>query len=152
MELKLPIDLPESHHTDIIAVACFDWRMRRQFMNFFEIYLCYMDFFPLNFPGGAKLINKYPEFIIPEFFSTPIEKCGSRRIVILDHEDCLAWGGSLAFENKKVEMEMHFEQLRGAREKLHKAYPNEKLDIKLFYAQLIENKRKSSLLDFIRVK
>ncbi len=152
MQLKLPIDLPKDHKNDIIAVGCFDWRMRSRFMLFFEIYLRTTAFFPLDFPGGSKLINEYPEFIIPTFFSTPIEKCGSKRIVILDHEDCLAWGGFSAFENREIEKEFHYNQLRMAKEKLIAAYPKEKLDIKLFYAQIIKDKRGKSLLEFLRVR
>jgi hypothetical protein len=153
MNLTLPIDLPENHYNESVSVAvgCFDGRMRRQFMMFFEIYLRNGAFFPLNFPGGSKLINDRPD-LIPIFFSTPIEKCGARRIIILDHEECLAWGGSCIFKDEAEEERIHSEQLRMAKECLIEAYPRKGLDIKLFYAKIIEDKRRKSLLNFIRVR
>lgn len=150
MNLTLPINLQEGHNIEAVAVGCFDGRMRRQFMMFFEIYLCTDNFFPLDFPGGSKIINEHPDFVIPTFFSTPVEKCGSKRIVILDHEDCLAWGGSSAFSNKDAEKDFHVKQLHEAKENIHRVYPE--IDIKLFYAQFAKNKREQLLLHFKRVK
>lgn len=152
MKLTLPLDLPENHQAENIAVACFDWRMAEQFLLFFKIYLRMANYFKLDFPGSAKLINENPNYIIPAFFSTPIEKCGARRIVILDHEDCLAWGGSESFENPEMEKAFHFGQLINARDNLNAVYPMEKLDIKLYYAQFIRDRRGKLLLDFVQVR
>lgn len=148
--IQLPIDLPENHHGADVAVGCFDQRMGAKFVLFFDIYLRRNDYFRLNFPGGAKLINEFPE-IVPLFFDTAIKVCGARKIVILDHEDCIAWGGSNAFKSKKEERALHANQLLSAGEYLKSIYHEYNLQIKLFYAEFSES-RKGKMLDFTRVR
>ena len=148
--IQLPIDLPSDHKGSDIAVGCFDQRMGEKFVLFFEIYLRSRNFFRLNFPGGAKLINERPD-IVPTFFDTAIRDLGARRIVILDHEDCLAWGGSCAFLNREAERELHLKQLLLAEKVLRNIYHDYDLQIKLFYAEFSENRKKQKMLDFLQV-
>ncbi len=88
--------------------------------------------------GGAKAINEDNELAMDCVSVT----CGLhhvKKIVIVNHQDCGAYGGSVKFNgDDEAEQKFHAEELRKAKEKIAAKYGGK--EVILVYAKLDENK------------
>lgn len=85
--------------------------------------------------GGSKsLIDEPARSIVLQALDLAVSLHGVKRLVIVDHVDCGAWGGSERFDDADAERHFHAERLREAREIVAEAQPD--LEIVLFYQDL----------------
>lgn len=134
---RMPEGKMEKHHCSTVVVGCIDFRFREANDAFIEEGLGEKDFDTINFPGGGKnFVADTPE---RESFVKAIEKVcvdlhGVKRIVLLNHWDCGAYGGSKHFHDAAEEEETHKADLERAKDFLQGRFPD--LEIVTAYNKL----------------
>jgi len=81
--------------------------------------------------GSRSIIDETSRKVVFNAVDIGQEKHGIKRIVIADHIDCGAYGGSGKFSGEVEEEKFHKEQLRLAKEIMAKKYPS--LEIVIIY-------------------
>lgn len=81
--------------------------------------------------GSRAIVNASSRKLIFSAIDIAVERHCISRIIIIDHVDCGAYGGSKRFANNIQEEKFHIKQLKKAREIILKKYP--KLEVYLFY-------------------
>ncbi len=137
------------HKSEAVVVACIDFRFWQETADFVKKELG-VQFFDLStLPGAAKAINesKSNEEVAIQCVKIPCELHHSQKIIIINHEDCGAYGGSEKFKgDQEAEMQFHIKELKKAQSILSQKFPQ--TEIILAYAKLINDQEN---IDFIRV-
>jgi hypothetical protein len=123
----------ERYHCDAAIIWCFDNRFELGFRKFLKrVGVANSD--PIKIAGGAKClaspeIESDREFVL-EQIRTSIRLHGTRRVILMVHSDCGAYGGlAEGFGgDARAEAEHHHEELRRAAESLRKAIPGVEVD------------------------
>jgi carbonic anhydrase len=138
----------EAHHCEAVVLTCIDFRFWKKTLEFLEKDLGLSNFDFPSLPGSAKAINEADGENDLAFLcvKVPCELHKVRKIIIVNHEDCGAYGGSGKFQNKKEEQEFHEKELKKAEKKLKEKYPDR--EYILIYARFDEKKEK---IEFVRV-
>ena len=128
------------HHCEAVVLTCIDFRFWRETVEFIENELKIKTFDFPSLPGSAKAINESnDETFVFGCISVPVELHHAGKIVIINHQDCGAYGGSAKFDgDDKAEQEFHETELKKAKEKISAKYPDK--EIILIYAKLVDNK------------
>ncbi len=130
----IPDGQMQKHHCSTVVVGCIDFRFREANDAFVEETFKDKDFDTINFPGGGKnFVADTPE---RESFVKAIEKVcvglhDVKRIVIMNHWDCGAYGGSKHFHDAAAEEAQHVQDLEIARAFLQERFPD--LEIVIAY-------------------
>lgn len=136
---RLPEGQMEKHHCSTVVIGCIDFRFREANDAFIEEALGEKDFDTLNFPGGGKnFVEESPE---RESFVRAIEKvCVGlhqvKRLVLMNHWDCGAYGGSKHFHDAAAEESTHVQDLEKAKEFLQERFPD--LEVVIAYNKYID--------------
>jgi hypothetical protein len=134
MRKEFHFDAPrERYHCDAAIIWCFDNRFELGFRKFLKrVGVANSD--PIKIAGGAKClaspeIESDREFVL-EQIRTSIRLHGTRRVILMVHSDCGAYGGlAEGFGgDARAEAEHHHEELRRAAESLRKAIPGVEVD------------------------
>ena len=116
----------ENQHTcKATAIFCFDFRFARRFYEFLEsMYPGSYD--PISAAGAVKSLladGKTDNFLLNQVgLSASLHK--TKAIVLIQHEDCGAYGGSKAFANSEAEIAFQKEELQKAEDFLKRYHPN----------------------------
>jgi hypothetical protein len=100
-------------------------------------------------PGSAKAINDcQSETNVPmECIGVPCNLHHVEKIIIVNHADCGAYGGSKQFSgDSDAEQKFHESELQKAKEKILKYYPDK--EVVLVYAKLVDEEEN---IDFLLV-
>lgn len=122
-------------------MTCIDFRFWRETLEFIEKELGLVTFDFPSLPGSAKAINECltGEDLAMSCIGVPCELHHAKKIVIVNHEDCGAYGGSKKFEgDRDAEQAFHEMELKKAKNAVLKKYPEK--EAVLVYARLTENK------------
>ncbi len=133
MKKVFHFDAPrEKYHCDAAIVWCFDNRFELGFRKFLKR-RGILNTDPIKVAGGAKCLAS-PEhetdrtFIIEQIRKS-IKLHGTRRVILMLHSDCGAYGGLGAFkDDPQVERENHKAELARAAESLHRHIPGIQVD------------------------
>lgn len=128
-------------------ISCIDFRFRKETAEFMENELGLKTFDLAAFPGGSKPINESITDVdlAMQCLSVPCELHHIKKIVVINHEDCGAYGGSAKFNNdRQAEKEFHFAELRKAKKKIMEKCPNR--EVVLIYADLTADKQNIEFL------
>jgi carbonic anhydrase len=131
--MKLPFKFKNIHSCEAVVLSCIDFRFWKETMEFVEKELGIIDFDFPSLPGAAKAINEGSEVAL-SCIQVPCDLHHVKKIVIVNHEDCGAYGGSSKFGNREAEQQFHEEELKFAKEKLLEMYPDR--EVILVYARL----------------
>ena len=137
--MKLPFQYKNTHSCEAVVLACIDFRFWRETMKFVEKELGIKTYDFPKLPGAAKAINDCQgEADVPmACVGVPCDLHHAARIVIVNHQDCGAYGGSKQFNgDDDAEQKFHEQQLRKAKEKVLAQYPGK--EIILAYAKLVD--------------
>ena len=134
MKKVFHFDAPrEKYHCDAAVVCCFDNRFELGFRKFLKrVGVANSD--PIKIAGGAKCLASPEQESDREFVLEQIRKSirlhGTRRVILMVHSDCGAYGGlAEGFGgDARAEAEHHHEELRRAAESLRKAIPGVDVD------------------------
>jgi carbonic anhydrase len=134
MKKVFHFDAPrEKYHCDAAIIWCFDNRFELGFRKFLKrIGVANSD--PIKIAGGAKCLASPDHEGEREFVLEQIRKSirlhDTRRVILMVHSDCGAYGGlAEGFRgDARAEAEHHLAELRRAAEYLRKAIPEVEVD------------------------
>jgi len=138
------------HSCEAVVLACIDFRFWKETMQFVEEELEIKTYDFPKMPGAAKAINDcLSEVDVPmECIGVPCNLHRIQKIVIVNHADCGAYGGSSQFDGDiEAEQKFHEGELRKAKEKILKYYPGK--EIILVYAKLVDG---GESIEFVKVE
>jgi len=147
--MKTPFKFKDIHSCEAVVLACIDFRFWKETMKFVEVELGIKSYDFPKMPGAAKAINDCQgETDVPmQCIGVPCDLHHAEKIVIVNHADCGAYGGSKEFKgDDEAEQKFHEVQLKSAKEKILKYYPNK--EVVLVYAKLTDEEEN---IEFIRL-
>ncbi|MDD5489884.1 MAG: hypothetical protein PHP25_04375 [Candidatus Moranbacteria bacterium] len=137
--MKLPFSYKNIHSCEAVVLACIDFRFWKETMKFVEEELGINTYDFPKMPGAAKAINDcQSETDVPlQCIGVPCDLHHAQKIVIINHADCGAYGGSAEFNGDlEAEQKFHEGELKKAKEKILTQYPGK--EIILAYAKLTD--------------
>jgi carbonic anhydrase len=122
----------EKYHCDAAIVWCFDNRFELGFRKFLKrIGVVNSD--PIKVAGGAKCLASPDHESEREFVLQQIRKSirlhGTRRVILMLHSDCGAYGGLAGFDNDPAAEKLHHRaEFSRAAEQLERAIPGVEIE------------------------
>ncbi len=124
----------ETGRCDNMVVRCMDFRFHGQLPALLAAHYG-VERFDHDSPGGCggamSLIDGFSRYVILHALGLAISLHGVRRLIIVDHVDCGACGGSERFSDLEAERLFHVQRLREAREIALQRHPD--LEVALFF-------------------
>jgi hypothetical protein len=122
----------EPYQCDAAIVWCFDNRFELGFRKFLKR-MGIVSSDPIKIAGGAKILASPDTVAERDFVIDQIRKSirlhGTRRVILMVHSDCGAYGGLAAFNgDERVEALHHRDELRRAAHHLWTAIPELEID------------------------
>lgn len=135
--MKTKFNYKGIHSCRAVVFCCIDFRFWRETMEFAEKELGLTDFDFPSLPGAAKAINERNDLALG-CVSVPCDLHHVSKIVIVNHADCGAYGGSSIFENDaQAEQDFHEEELQKAKGIILEKYPEK--EVVLVYTKLVDD-------------
>lgn len=133
-----PFNYKNIHSCEAVVLSCIDFRFWRETVKFVEDELGIKNFDFPSLPGAAKAINECADNdITMQCVSVPCDLHHAKKLVLVNHQDCGAYGGSKIFKGDEfAEQRFHEQELQKAKEKVLVKYPN--LEVILVYARLAD--------------
>ena len=142
--MKINFKHKNIHHCQAVVLCCIDFRFWRGSIEFVEKQLGVIDFDFPSLPGAAKTLNEGSD-LAWKCLSVPIELHGAKKIIIVNHQDCGAYGGSEKFSvDPEAEQKFHEGELKKAKEKILAKYPDK--EVVLIYARLVDGEENIEFL------
>jgi len=139
--MKIPFKFKGTHSCEAVVLCCIDFRFWRETLEFVEKELGLTSFDFPSLPGSAKAINECmsENDLAMACVGVPVNLHHAKKIVIVNHQDCGAYGGSKKFNgDDEAEQKFHEEELQKAKEKILAKYPDK--EVILVYAKLVDEK------------
>jgi carbonic anhydrase len=137
--MKTPFKFKDVHNCEAVVLCCIDFRFWRETLEFVEQELEIKTFDFPSLPGAAKAINECLEDsdLAMQCIGVPCNLHHAQKIVIVNHQDCGAYGGSAKFSgDAEAEQKFHEGELQKAKAKILEKYPDK--EVILIYAKLVE--------------
>jgi hypothetical protein len=119
-----------SHKAQALVQTCIDFRFRKPLNDFLENELN-LHSVDIKTDGGGikKVVEEGPirEWIFANF-QIAFDLHGVERIILINHQDCGAYGGSKAFKDLNEELENHEIQLRHAVSVVRAKFPEKQIE------------------------
>jgi carbonic anhydrase len=143
-----PFKFKDVHSCEAVVLTCIDFRFWKETVEFVELELGIRNFDFPSLPGSAKAINESNgDDLAMSCISVPVNLHHAEKIVIVNHQDCGAYGGSEKFNgNNEEEQKFHEEELKKAKEKVLAKYPGK--EVILVYVKLVDEK---DSIDFVKL-
>ena len=123
------------HHCRNLLIRCMDFRFHGELESNLPQLLgetaCAFDSPGAGGGGSKSVIDEESREVVFAALDIAIEKHGISKVIIADHVDCGAYGGSGRFANEQEEERFHIERLHEARKIISEQYPA--LEIVLVY-------------------
>ena len=148
--MKTTFKYKDIHSCEAVVLACIDFRFWRETTKFVEEELGIKTYDFPKMPGAAKAINNCLSEVdvAMKCIGVPCDLHHVQKIVILNHADCGAYGGSAEFNGDlEAEQKFHESELKKAKEKISARHPGK--EIILAYAKLVDNKEN---IEFVRIE
>lgn len=120
-----------SHTCTHAIVHCMDFRLNPSIQDFLEAHDLVNTTDIISLAGGVKNINDNENGCAEQQIELSVKLHAISTLMLMNHTDCGAYGGSDKFETKDEEKEFHITELRKAKEKLAKIYPQLEIVIML---------------------
>jgi carbonic anhydrase len=137
--MKTKFNYKDIHSCEAVVLACIDFRFWKETMKFAEEELGLKSYDFPKLPGAAKSINDCLSEVdvAMKCIGVPCDLHHAQKIVIVNHADCGAYGGSVQFKGDlEAEQKFHEGELRKAKEKILAQYPGK--EVILVYAKLVD--------------
>lgn len=140
------------HHCDAAVIICVDFRFTDAYLAGVKETFGIRTFDMWAVPGAAKNFvdpsnESFAQSLIEKIKQVSVGLHNIKKIIVLDHADCGAYGGRNAFENLDAENSKHSEDLQKTREVLGKHFPD--LEIHTGIAALNEEQTEVEVIEFI---
>lgn len=142
---KVPFKHKGNHRCEAAVLTCIDFRFIEEYLEFVKKHLGIKHFDFPSVPGAAKTINEDRQ-LAHDCLMVPCELHHVKKLVLINHADCGAYGGAGRFANKDEEEVFHRQELLKAKAKLSQKFPDK--EILLFFAKLDED---GENIDFIEI-
>lgn len=118
-----------NHHTDNLVISCIDFRFQHLVDDWIGKNLGTADL--VSVAGSAKcIIDEESRGFLLKQIELSSNLHGIKTLIMIDHADCGAYGGSKAFNSTEDELRAHAENMRKAANVVHSQFP--RLEIRLF--------------------
>lgn len=147
--MKVKFNYKGIHTCEAVVLTCIDFRFWKETAEFVEKELGVKSYDFPSLPGAAKAINECLKEtdVAMQCIGVPCELHHAGKIIIVNHEDCGAYGGSAKFGgDQDAEQKFHEGELRKAKEKIAELYPDK--EFVLIYARLADDKEN---IEFLKV-
>lgn len=122
----------QARECDNLAVMCMDFRFHRRVCDLLS-YAGYRDYNLMALPGASKsVLSETSRETVISAIRLVVDAHGVKRVIIVDHVDCRAYGGSEAFPNAAAEEQAHRDALSQAANVISESFP--KLQVVGVYA------------------
>ncbi|MFA5126724.1 MAG: carbonic anhydrase [Patescibacteria group bacterium] len=139
MGYLVPNDLLQEHECPLAVIKCVDFRFRESDQEFVAKGLGYKNFDLYAWPGSAKDVLKNNGFKV-SFINSIITVSKNlhqvKKLLLLWHWDCGAYGGSKNFSDAATEEQAYNKDLQTVKEMLAKELP-EDLEIIMAYSKAV---------------
>ncbi len=135
----VPNDLLKEHECPLAVIKCVDFRFRVSDQEFVEKGLGYKNFDLYAWPGSAKDVLKNNGFkmsFIANIVAVSKNLHNIKKLLLLWHWDCGAYGGSKNFNDASLEEQTYIKDLQTVKEMLVKELPND-LEIIMAYSKFV---------------
>ena len=125
------VDLAK-HHCEMAVIGCVDFRFRKDEQRFVEEILGIQDFDYLKLPGGGKNFTDlagWRDACISAIRSVCVDLHQVKRILVLNHWDCGAYGFSRSFGSEAEEARRYVRDLTAAAKYLREQFPSLTIDV-----------------------
>jgi len=124
----------DDHHCQALVLLCIDFRFWQATLRFVKNQLKIKSFDILALAGGAKSLaclavrrasstKKIYQRTVLDNIKISIQLHQIKKIILVNHQDCGAYGGSQQFKSLKKEITFHQKELQKARRLLKRLYP-----------------------------
>jgi carbonic anhydrase len=146
---QTPFNYQDAHECEAAVLCCIDFRFWRETMNFVESYFKIKSYDFPKLPGSAKaIIESNGEDLASSCIEVPCNLHKVKKIIIINHEDCGAYGGSKPFRgDEEAEQEFHEKELAKAFKEIKSIYPDK--EVYTVYARLSQQ---DSKVEFVEVE
>jgi hypothetical protein len=142
--MKTNFKFKDIHSCEAVVLCCIDFRFWKETAEFVEKELGLKSYDFPSLPGSAKAINECND-LANSCISVPCDLHHVQKIVVVNHQDCGAYGGSKVFNGDSgIEQKFHEEELKKAKAKILEKYPEK--EVILVYAKLTD---KGENIEFI---
>jgi carbonic anhydrase len=130
MKKTISFQSPAEHYT---ATSCIVWCFDDRFTGLLEAFSRGLKNFDLvKVAGGAKVLAGDPssdrDFVLSQI-KTSIRLHGTKRVVLMLHRDCGAYGGSKSFVDAEAEKNYYVAQLAAAKQFVASEIPDIQVEI-----------------------
>ena len=113
-----------SHTCEAILVHCMDFRLREDIYDYLRQQGLTSVCDNVSVAGGAgALVNKESQGFILKQIALSQKLHGIKKVILMNHTDCGAYGGKAAFKSEAEEKAKHQEDLNKAEEIVKKEFP-----------------------------
>ncbi len=135
--MKTEFKFKNVNNCEAVVLTCIDFRFWKETLNFIENELGIKSFDFPSLPGSAKAINESEgDDLAMKCISVPFDLHDAKKVVIVNHGDCGAYGGAGEHESIEAEQEFHLEELKKAEKKILDKH--REAQVILVYARLNE--------------
>jgi carbonic anhydrase len=124
------------HTCSTVLIKCMDFRLTRDVYAWLEKKGLVNDCDMISVAGAAKDIVENSQGYVCSLIKLSIELHRIKKVILMQHMDCGAYGGSTAFQNKAEEIAKHKAEVNKAREIIAGQYP--KIEIESYLVSFAE--------------
>lgn len=123
------------HTCQALVIHCMDFRFVEDIRSHLHAAGLERDYDKVSIAGGAgALLKDESRDLVLKQIELSVKLHGVCKVLLINHQDCGAYGGSAAFANAEQELAQHTADLKKAAEIVKNA--NKTLTIELFFARL----------------
>lgn len=124
-----------AHNCKNLIIHCIDFRLISSLNEYSERKNLVGDCDILSVAGGVKSLLSPKRISDKDFLFEQIEVSVNlhkiERIILSNHTDCGAYGGSAKFDSLEEERKFHIQEMKEAKRVISEVYPNLKIDLLL---------------------
>ncbi|MBU1167819.1 hypothetical protein KKC60_05470 [Patescibacteria group bacterium] len=139
-----PFTYQEDHEAEAVAIFCMDHRFQKATHHFIEDGLGIKHYDRVTIAGAGKSLlepKDDPDYQVLEKqidLSAHLHKI--KKVLIVHHADCGAYGGKKSFGNSDVEEQKHLDDMEAIKQKVLGIIPG--VEVIKIYMALTEDKKK----------
>lgn len=124
------------HTCSTVLIKCMDFRLTRDVYSWLEEKQLVNDCDIISVAGATKDLVENPQGYVFSLIKLAIQLHQVKKIILMHHMDCGAYGGNAAFQNKAEEIAKHEAEVNKAREIIVSQYP--KIEIESYFVSFAE--------------
>ena len=151
-KVKIPFKHNGIHDCDAAVLACIDFRFRDALLQFIKDHwegIKHFDF--PSIPGGVKALNEGSN-LAWRCLSVPYELHNVNVMILVNHTDCGAYGGSSNFSTHEEEVAFHRDALLESKKKAEERFCTNPDKEVVVITILAEWRRDDNMIHFVIIE